>query len=395
MIIHQLNCALVALALCAGAQAQFTSDADGIDCGPLVLRPSLEEAGAYDNRVIRSIAGSGAKGDFYADTAAALELANPPSVYDLLVRGRYGYRAYLDYNRLNDSFYTLAASLQTDKKPLLWGTSADYTKSLDYNLTYDPDTGQQPDSILSDRSRTRLNAQARVSYDTDRFTHTALVPGYSFQYYRQEYESDGSLDEWQIHNGSLVVRYRYTPRTRLYGGVTGAFQSNEVEDGYLATIVAGVDHRLTEKTSWMAELGYAVADYDLSGSDQGVVSNLRGNWRVTPKVSTYVFGGNNYYPGYSGDAARMVYRLGYGAAWQPVEKFRLSGAVLHDYQEQIGDNTGSYINSPYDTLRNFIDLQARYNPLDRLALVAGLRLNDDQYEPLQSIISLKVLYTFY
>ncbi len=356
-----------------------------------MLKPQVEALGGYDNRVIRSVAG-GAEGDFYADVAAAAVLVNKPSRYDLWVKGRYGYRTHAQYSNLNDDFYTAAASLGTDEGPLLWKLSTDYTKSLDYNTLYNPSAGQTPGSILSQASKHSLT-KADVSYDSKRFSKTAIIPRYTFEHYFNEYLATSSIDEWQIHDASLRLRHKYSNRTRFAAGGAYALQVNRAEDGNIATVGVGAEYRMTAKTSWSLQLGYALADYELSGTDQSVVSNLRGNWQITPKVSTYVFGGNNFQPGYSGGAARMVYRLGYGAKWQAAKKFSLGGQILHDYQEEIGNNTST---SPsYGAVRNFIALKADYRPIDALSLIAAIRYNNDNYDPTQTILNLGAVYRFY
>jgi hypothetical protein len=375
------------------AHGQWETEAvDGIELGDkFVLRPRTEARGAYDNRVIRSVTG-GAEGDFYGELAAAAELVNKPARYDLRALARYGYRSHAEYNGLNDDFYTVAASLGTDAGPLLWKLSSDYAKSLDYNTLYNPGAGQEPDSVLAQGSKRSLT-RADVSYDSKRFSKTALIPRYAFQHYYREELSIDDTDEWQIHDASLRLRHQYSARTRLAVGGSWALQARDEEDGYIATVGVGAEHRMTAKTSWTVQLGYAFADYELSGADQGVVSNLRGNWRITPKTTVYVFGGNNFQPGYSGSSARMVYRLGYGAAWQAVKRFGLRAAVLHDYQEEIGDNASG--GNEYGTVRNFIDFNAEYRPVDPLSLIAGIRVNDDEFDPAQSVISLKAVYSFY
>jgi hypothetical protein len=365
---------------------------DGIELGQkLVLTPAVEVLGGYDNRVIRAT-GRGAEGDFYSDLAAGAGLANRPSRYNLMANARYGYRSYAEYDNLNDDFYTLAASIGTKDGPLLWGASYDKTKTLDYNTIYNPATGQPPDSILTQSSK-RSATHANVSYDSKRFSKTAIVPSYTFLHYVQEREGLDSSDEWQIHTTILKLRRQYSAQTRIYTGLVYSLQARDKEDGYIATAVIGAEHRLTDKTSWLAELGYAFADYELSGSDHGFVSNLRGNWQATKKVSAYVFGGDNFQPGYGGQAARWVYRLGYGVKWQVVKKFSLQGAILHDYQQLIGDNTS--INPLYGTVRNFIDFRAQYEPIDRISIAAGIRHNQDEYDPAQTILTLRVDYRFY
>lgn len=383
--------ALCALALPALAQWEEKKVA-GIDLGQkLVLQPQVEALGGYDNRVIRSV-GDGAEGDFFADLAAAAVLVNKPSRYDLWAKGRYGYRTYAQYSQLNDDFYTAAVSIGTAEGPLLWKLLTNYTKSLGYNTQYNPGSGQEPDLILSEGSISSLT-RADVSYDSKRFSKTALIPRYTFESYNQKTEATSSFADWQIHNASLKLRHQYSGRTRFAIGGLYTLQANRDEDGSIATVGAGAEYRMTAKTSWLLQLGYALADYELSGTDQGFVSNLRGTWQVTPKVSTYVFGGNNFQPGYGGGGARMVYRLGYGARWQAAKKLSVTGGILHDYQEEIGSTTSS--RPTYDEIRNFVSIGAAYTPITRLSLIASIRYNDDDIDPAQTILSLGATYRFY
>jgi hypothetical protein len=191
----------------------------------------------------------------------------------------------------------------------------------------------------------------------------------------------------------LKLRHQYSVKTHIYTSLLYTFQTNQDEDGRIATVLAGVSYDITDKTSWNAELGYALADYELSGTDQGFISRLQGNWQTTKKVSTYVFGGNSFQPGYGGGAARRVYRMGYGLNWQARQKLGFNGSVLHDYQEEIG---GNQISDPaYGVIRNFITLQAHYLPFDRLSVIAGIRYNQDHIDPNQTVFTLRTVYRFY
>jgi hypothetical protein len=381
--------------LCMSAKAEWVYDYDaveGIEFGKkVVLKPQAELLGGYDNRV-KLLNNGTAEGDAYADIAAAAELLNRPAVYAWLIKGRYGYRVYADESELNNDFYTVAGRIETEKVPFIWSASADLTKSLDYSTQYNVDTGQGPDSVLTYQANTRILANADAAYDKRWFGKTSIVPGYAFNYYHQQYESSPTVNEWFIQQARLLIRNQYSTKTRLAVGGLYGVQVNEDETGSIGTLMIGIEHRMTQRTRWQAQLGYALADYEQSGTDHGMVSRLRGNWAYTKKLDFYVFAGNEFQPGYNGGGARMVYRLGYGGIWQVVPKFSLKGTVLHDYQQQINEQPTT--DPAYGTIRNFIDLKADYHPIDPLSLMAGLRFNDDQYPEPQTKVYVSAIYQF-
>ena len=383
------------LALCTTASAEWVVDFDKTDgialAAKVVLKPQVELLGAYDDRVKLSSGGK-AEGDFYSDIAVAAELLNHPAVYNWWLKGRYGYRGYAEETDLNNDFYTVAGRLETKKAPLIWYASADLSKSLDYSTQYNADTGQGPDSVLTYQANTRFRADADVSYDKKWFGKTSLVPGYNLSYYHQEYDENPIRTEWVIHRARLLLRQQYSSKTRIAVGGIGEVQLNDSETGNIGTLMIGVEHRMSKKTLWLAQLGYAVAYYEISGTDQGMVSRLKGNWAYTKKVDFYVFGGNQFQPGYNGGGARMVYRLGYGGTWKVVKKFSFSGAVLHDYQQQIGEQQST--SSQYGTVQHFIDLKADYRPVDSLSLIAGIRYNYDYRPEPQRKLYVSAIYRF-
>ena len=380
----KLTVSIVGLACLLGSVV-LAQDEEGIRQGNFVFKPYGEAEAAYDDRVGNSDA------DTYLDTVAGVDLYNLPAAYDVFAGASYGYRSYTDYDAFNDDFYTLRGGLGTSGNPLKWGASADWTKSLNYNVGYDPSTGQQPDSILSDSPNRRFVASGEVSYDVPLESRTAVRPAYSAQYYHQEF-SDSSDAEWQTHRASVQLRRQSGEQTVYYAEVGYALQSNEDEDGYIGSAFVGVEGRISDKTSWEGGVGIATADYEQSGSDQGFVSRFKANWQATDKFSAYVFGGNDFEPGYGGNGSRWVYRLGYGIGWQPSQRCGVGLSMLHDYQDEVGGGTSS--DPKIGILRTFFDADAMYKLLGRVSVGVGYRYVHDELPADQQVVSAKVVVAY-
>jgi hypothetical protein len=374
------------------AQWVVDYDTEGVELeNGVILKTQVDAESGYNDRAF--YANGDAQDDFYTDIAAAASLENQPSVYNWLVKGRYGLRFSAEEEGYQDDFYSAGGSIKTDKKPFIWGASASLAKSLDYNTAYNSATGTTPDSILTYRVNTSMSAAANLAYEKKLFGKSSLVPGYGYSYSKRSYDDGGADDDSSTHRASLMAVHDYSAKTRFSAGLAYSLQSNQQEDGRIGTALAGVSYQLTAKTSLNASIGYAFADYADSGTDQGVVSSLKGSWQVSKKVSTYVFGGNDFQAGYGGASARRVYRLGYGAAWQALTKLGLSGSVLHDYQQAIGD--GASANASYGTVRHYLNLAADYRPSDPLSIVAGITHNRDERPDPQNKIYLQAVYRFY
>ena len=315
--------------------AQRVQDEVGFELGPLRIRPVAEVLGAYDNRVV--IAGNGdADGDLFSELAAALYLENNPARYDFSANAGYGYRFYREYTELDDDFYQAGLAIASDDRLLKLGLSSYLKKTLDYDTLYETSSGQGPGAILTGDISTRYTTEANIAYEKNLTDRTSITPGYNAWYYFQDFENDDDA-EWMVHRASLQLGYGYTEKTRMF--LTGYYslQTNDDEDGNIGAVTVGAEGRMSDKSSWLAHIGVAAADYELSGADQGVVGLLRANWNTTEKLSTYIYGSSNFQPGYNGGAARRVYRLGYGATWRVVARWSILGQVLHDYQEGLGD----------------------------------------------------------
>lgn len=366
----------------------FAQSTDPIELGNLIVRPSVTILGAYNDRVID---GPLADGDRYAETEAALSVENREARYNLYAAAAYGHRFYDTYTGLSDDFYTLRAAVGSSENPLMWKVMADWNKTLNYDTTYDPASGQTPDSILTDDPNRRLVASAQLAYDKAVSDMSSIRPGYRLTHYYQEFDADSEA-EWQIHYADLQLRRRFTERTEFYMGAGYSLQVNDEEDGYIGSLFIGAEGQASEKTSWLAELGVAHAEYDLSGADDGFVSRLRGDWKATEKVSVYLFGGNEFQPGYNNGAARWVYRLGYGADWRLIEKVRLEISLLHDYQDVIGDNVS---NDPrLGVVRHFFNSQAEYRFTDRLLAALGYEYTHDEKTPDRNLGFLEITYSY-
>jgi hypothetical protein len=368
----------------------FSQDQAGIQWGHYVIRPEAEVTGAYDNRVI-SLPGDDALGDFYTDVEAGVRLNNLPAKYRISGLARYGYRFYSEYAELDDDFYRANATVGSREDPFRWSLGADLTKSLNYNTSYDPSSGQLPDSILTNAPNRRIRAHAGIGYEKKFSEKMSILPEYRLQHYHQEFETEESA-EWQIHTAMLQLRRKQSEKTVFTVAGDYRLQANRDEDGNIASVMAGIEFQATEMTSLLAELGYAVADYEFSGTDDGWISRLRAQWQATEKIGLYAFGGNDFQPGYNGGAARRVYRLGYGAKWKLVEKLSILGSVLHDYQEPIGSNSSA--NDELDNVKHFVNASARYRLTNRFSLALGFRYVRDEKTPDLQVASLRVKYVY-
>lgn len=365
---------------------------DGIRWGNIMFRPEASVRGAYDDRVVFPDPPDGtAEADFYSDVAAGLRINNLPAKVSLSARAHYGYRIHSTYTKLDDDFYRAGVAVGSEETPVQWGLSADVNKTLNYSTTYDPVSGDIPDSILTDDPNRRMLVQGNVAYDKSITDKTSIMPQYRLLHYFQEFLGGGTA-EWQIHQSSLQLRHRSSDRILFTVGGYYSLQANDDEDGYVGALLFGAEGRATDKTTWQAEIGVSHADYDLSGTDQGVISHLRGIWQATERISVYIFGGNDFQPGYDSGSARWVYRLGYGLDWSILEKLRLNASILHDYQEAIGGNPST--DSTLGEARHFIDVGASYLLAEQFYATAGIRHNRDERDPDQTIVSLQLGYRY-
>jgi hypothetical protein len=375
--------------------AQSSGADEGIDLQWLVVQPEVGALGAYDNRV-ELTAEDEAEGDFYSELTAGVQIRNRPARYDFFALANYGYRFYSDYTELDDDFYRMGIGLKSDDGRLNWGADSDYRKSLDYDTSYNPTTGEGPDSILTPEENKRTQARAFVSYDQELSDRVSFVPEYSFWYYHQDFSGGTTItnrtEEWTVHRINLPIQYGLTDKTIVSAGVRASMQSDEDEEGFIGTLYAGARGQVSDKTSWNLYLGVSAADYEESGSEVGGVSRGRLVWQATEKVNAYVFGGNAYEPGYGvGRGARMVYRLGYGASWNLIERWSVAAQGLHDYQREVGDNSDS---SQYGSARYFATVRTDYSlpKWAKLSLVG--RYINDEIKVDQMIVSLELSLSY-
>ncbi len=380
---------LLLLLIPGGLFAQEIADVEGFQWGSMSIKPEASVLEAYDNRVLFDEM-SGATGDFYTEVAAGIFLNNLPARYDLSAKARYGYRFYSDLGGLSDDFYDAGAAVSTDENPFKWGLSADVVKSLNYNTAYDPSTGSGPDSILTDEPSRRSIARGNIAYEKQWSEKTSIMPGYDVQHYFQEFQDSGSA-EWQIHTASLQLGHGYSAKTKLTLGGSYSLQVNDDEDGRIGTVEVGAESSMSDKVVWQALVGMSAADYEVSGADQGVVSNLRVVWQATEKVSAYIFGGNDFQPGYEGGAARMAYRVGYGLGWKPATRWMVGGSVLHDYQESLGSGPAS---PGTGEVRHFFTANCGYDVTKKLQISFSGRYIDDEFDANQTVLGLSLGYAY-
>ena len=373
-----------------GLFAQEAEDAGGIHWGGMHIRPEASILEAYDNRVLLDRTSGDSVSDLYTEVAAGVSVNNQQARYGLSADARYGYRFYSDNTDLNDDLYSAGVAVLTDENPFKWGLSADVVKSLDYNTYYDSSTGSGPGSILTNQPNRVSTARGNIGYELPLTEKTVITPSYNIMHYYQEFEGPGT-EEWQTHTASLMVGHQLSEQTELLVGGYYILQANNDEDGSIGIVGGGASSRITDKVSWQVLGGVGYADYELSGSDMAGLLDLKAQWQATEKVSVYAFYGNNYQPGYGGGSARMVYRAGYGANWQPATRWSLGGSVLHDYQDSVGGGT---VSPSVGEVRHFFSAQCGYNIARKWQLSLLGRYVNDEYETDQTVLSLKLSYTY-
>jgi hypothetical protein len=364
-------------------------DASGFDAGAFWIVPEVFLGAYHDDRVGFDSAGD-AVADEYGELGAAVRLDNGEARYRFLGIGRYGYREYNEQSSLNDDFHAVFIALSSRENRLKHGVSGEWKKSLDYDTTVDLSTGEIPGAVLTSEVSTRYSATVDIGYEMPLTDRTSLYPGYMLTHYFQDFESQSDA-EWQIHRLGLQLGYDCSGKTVFTLSGYASVQMNDEEDGVLGTVAAGARRRVSEKTTWSAEVGVSAADYEESGADQGFYCAVNGLWRATEKVSFYLFGTSDFQPGYAGGAARQVYRMGYGGTWSPVRKWMFEVQSLHHYQEEIGSGSTDPADGEW---LHFFSAQARYSLTRRVTLALGGDYNRDEEKEDQTIVFLQAAYSY-
>ena len=360
----------------------------GFELGIFQVRPEASLLGAYDNRVV--VVGNNAEGDTYGEAAAGVRLDNTDARFDVSGKALIGYRFYNEFTGLDNSFYDAGGAISSAQNPLKLGLSAYLKKSLDYDTAVDAGGGDLAATLTRNPS-TRISGKANMGYEKQMTEKTTIMPGYDFLYYLQNFDEPGrSDDEWVEHRGSLELGYGHSKKTVFTLSGYYSLQITEEEDGHIGTVAIGARSRATDKTRWIAEIGVAAADYELSGTGESVVSRVRSTWQATDKVSIYVFGGNYFQPRNGIGGAQLVYRLGYGANWRIVSRWNLKAQALHDYQESLTNPGGG--NS--DGVKHFFTAQTSYDLTRQFALSLTGKYINDELEVDQAIISLSIGYSY-
>lgn len=357
---------------------------EGFEIGSIMIRPVAEALGAYDNLVYSDAAGD--DGDFYCELSASLYLENKPAMFDFSADAGYGYRYYQDYTGLDNDFYEAGVSVASSDRPLKLGVSSYLKKTLDYDTIYGSFPGQEPGAILTREPSTRYATLANIAYERKLTDKTTIMPGYDVWHYFQDFE-DKEDAEWQVHRASLQMGYGLTDKSKMFLEGSYSLQTNDEEDGTIASVTAGMEGKASEKTSWVGYIGVAVADYEESGADESVVGLLRANWDATEKLSTYMYGSSNFQPGYGGGDARKTYRLGYGAIWRSTARWDTMIQILHDRQEELGGAGDG-------ESKNFVTFKTEYDLMRGLAMAARIRHTMEEEESDQTVVSLSAVYRY-
>ncbi len=369
-------CSMVWLSAMIAAGAQ--TDEQGFDLGVFRVLPSAEVLGAYDKA-------EGGEGDFYGESRVSIDLHNTEARVGLNGSGHYGYRAYDKLSDANDDFYGVAAAIGTELSLLKFKGSAEHKKTVDYDTQLGDRGAAGLGSYLTASTSTRTTAGGDVSYDRKISDKTALMPGYGALYYKQTVDGLPDL-EWYEHTASLQLGYAVSSSTLLTLLGSYNMQFADDEDGTVAAVSIGTENRYSEKVRWSALVGVSAADYEKSGTDQGMEGSLNVQWQATDKVATYVFAESAYEPGTLSLGARKVYRAGYGGKWALQERFRLGLQILHDRQEWIRTNQAE--------ARHFATATAEYDIGNNLTVALADRYLAEESEADQNVVSISATAWF-
>ena len=377
-----MNRVIASIVICSASVVALNataSDVQGIRLGGFQIKPQLRVLGAHDKE-------QGADGNFFSEAEMSAGFQNSEARYDLGGSLSYGYRAYdSDVNtttnsNLDGDFYGVGVTVASQESPLKWTLTGQQKKTVDYDIRVADGAGSDLGAVLTRSTSTRASVRVATEYEKSVAGNAALLPGYEGWYYRQTF--DGTPDaEWHEHTARL--RYGYNLESLIVLSLSGSYtaQFSGQENGAVANVSIGVESHDQEKLSWKAQVGVSAADYEQSGSDQGMEASLNARWQATDKVSAYVFGSTSYEPGYAGyggGTARRVYRAGYGGDWAILDRVRINAQLLHDRQEEI--------ESGLATDRHFAMAQVQYEIARRIVLALGGSCAWEDIDPDRSVI---------
>lgn len=379
---------LLSAAVCC---AQDEIPDDGITLGRVHIAFDAGAGAVYDNRAVTT--DSGIETDFYSEVEAGCSLRNLPARYQLSANASYGYRLYSEYTDINDDFYSVGAGAKTGgESPLQWGVSSAAAKVLEYETSTVSGEGGVQDSVLTDAPNLRWRSGASVNYDIRTSEKLSLVPGYELGHYYERLTDDAQTEiaDWLTHRAELEGKYLLSDKTSVSAGASYTIQVNSFERGSVASVYFGGESQFTDKTSGELQLGFSSGDYEESGSSSGGISDLRLLWRPQEPLNFYVFGGNDYQPGYSSGNARMVYRFGYGFSWGFLSRMSLTGSGYHSREQELGEKTGNY----YEGFRHFYKLSCSYRLKNSIALTLGGAYTEDEIDEDRVSVSMKLNFTY-
>jgi len=343
---------------------------EGIRLDNFDVYPELQLLGAHDK-----VEGA------YGETQVRVSVDNAEARYDVGWAASYGYRVYDEYPDLDEDFYGASGKIRSDKSPLKMGVSAQYKKTVDYDVRVSDGTGSELGSILTSDSSTRSSVRFDAGYEKPVTGNGALRPSYEGWYYNQSFADDPDA-EWQEHTAGL--EYGYNLESSVVMSLSGTYgvQMSDIEDGSVVSVEVGLKSWNQEKISWKIRAGLSSTDYDSSGTDQGFKGSANVRWQVTEKISTYVFGDIRYEPAYAGPGAggaRHVFRAGYGGQWAILDHLRFDGQVLHDRQK--------YIQTDRADDRHFANVQLMYDFARRITVFMGGSYIYEDLEPERVVVS--------
>ncbi|MDF7806272.1 hypothetical protein P4E94_02410 [Pontiellaceae bacterium B12219] len=371
------------LSLCSYAQE---AELEGCRLWRFILQPDAKITGAYDTRAYQDTSGAYDSG-FYSELSAETSIKNEPAKYSFSGFALYGIRHYDEFSEKLSPFYNFSGALSQSESAFQWKLYASYAHTLTYQTAYDPSVGLVPGPILTSEESTQIQASALVAYDKELTEKMSLKPAYVLQHYDQSFETQSDAD-WQTHDVSIQLRRKHDDATVFTVGAYETLQVNSEEDGNIVTVMAGMEREVSEKIDLLVEIGYAYADYEVSGSGSSMVSNYRGTWNATDQLSLYIFGGTDFLPGYDASGATLQSRLGYGGGWKISSKIAVTASLLHNYQEAVD---GAAVTDPW---QHFATLGLNYQFSRKLNAGIAYQYNRDGLEPDQQVGSVSTGYAF-
>ncbi len=257
----------------------------------------------------------------------------------------YRYNAYCDYSdEMGENSY--GESLKFN-----WANSKQGERGWSLALAERYAYISQNDSLNSGdgrgiwRDRERFDASAAIERRFTERWHADLMAQYNWLDYKNDTGKYAPLYGWQEFSAGLEAGFAASKWTDLLvaGGYSGYRQKSGFggehhygNESHVWSAMAGIGTRATEKIQYRALVGASWLDYGgRSGTDNGWIYQLSGNWRITRQVQLSVLGSSYYQPSErSYGQAIKVYALSAGVSYLTLgDKLNLNANVAFRREE--------------------------------------------------------------